>query len=681
MGFLAPWFLAGVAAVGLPVYLHLLRRDARTPRPFSSLMFFEPRTQSSIHHRRLRYILLLSMRLALLVLLALAFANPFINRLAARVPSDKLVWLVIDNSFSMRAGSRLSDARREAASVLSARRPSEHVQVLALDSQLHVLTQPTQDSASEREALEDIRPGDSRGSFGELVRAVRLTADTVHGPIELHLFSDMQRSNMAPSIADMALPDNVTLVLHPVIKEATPNWTVESVTFPNQVWGNPREGKPARVQAIVAGYATPAATRTASLVVNGKTVGTARVQVPAAGRASVEFPSLTVPYGFSRCEVRIDSADALPADDAYQFAVERSDPLRVLLVHAAADSRSPFYFSNALSSAAESAFALQSVTTEQAASVSFSKYAFVVLSNVTALPASLEKDLLGYVRGGGSVLMALGTAAAGRSRVPIFGNTIEETHDYSRELSNGHERFLRVGEADPSHASVGKAGNLSGVKFYYVVRVDAADSRVVARLTDHTPVLMDKKIGEGRGLLLASGLDNLTNDFPLHPVFVAFVEQTARYLSGAGRTAGARQVDSLLELRTADEQGLARDLGVEVVDPDGQRPLSLKEAATAQSVRLTRSGFYQLRLASGRQEVVGVNTDRRESDLAVMPDEVQALWRGTPRGDQASFSGAQAPDREERRSLWWYIMILALVAALSESWLASRYLSTPIESS
>jgi hypothetical protein len=142
---------------------------------------------------------------------------------------------------------------------------------MALDSQLHVLTQPTQDSASEREALDDIRPGDSRGSFGELVRAVRLTADMVHGPIELHLFSDMQRSNMAPSIADMALPDNVTLVLHPVIKEATPNWTVESVTFPNQVWGNPREGKPARVQEIVAGYYTSAATRPAWLAPNPTT--------------------------------------------------------------------------------------------------------------------------------------------------------------------------------------------------------------------------------------------------------------------------------------------------------------------------------------------------------------------------------------------------------------------------
>src|SRR6266852_9834495 len=117
-----------------------------------------------------------------------------------------------------------------------------------------------------------------------------------------------------------------TLVLHPVVKDTVPNWTVESVTAPALYWGSAKDGRPARVQAVVARYGTPAATRTASLVVNGKTVATASVQVPAAGRATVEFPSLNVPYGFSRCEVRIDSADSLAADDVYRFAVERLDP-------------------------------------------------------------------------------------------------------------------------------------------------------------------------------------------------------------------------------------------------------------------------------------------------------------------------------------------------------------------
>jgi len=125
------------------------------PHPFSSLMFFERRTQSSIKHRRyLRYLLLLSLRTLLLLLLALAFANPFIHRTAANMGNEKLLLLVIDNSFSMRAGTRLADARREALSVLSTRRPADRAQVMALGSQIQVLTQPSQDAGALRAAVE-----------------------------------------------------------------------------------------------------------------------------------------------------------------------------------------------------------------------------------------------------------------------------------------------------------------------------------------------------------------------------------------------------------------------------------------------------------------------------------------------------------------------------------------------
>jgi hypothetical protein len=478
---------------------------------------------------------------------------------------------------------------------------------------------------------------------------------------------------MAPTFPEMTFPDTVTLVLHPVARVATPNWTVESVTAPGQLWGSPRDAKPAHVQAVITGYATPAATRTASLLVNGRTTATKTVQVPAGGRATVEFPSLDVPYGFSRCEVRIDSSDAFPNDDAYLFAVERSDPQRVLFIHATGDMRSPRYFGDALGSAAESAFVLQSVLVEQAMNVSLSKYGFVVLSNLFGLPASLETSLLGYVRDGGSVLLALGTSAAGRGRVPIFGETIQRVHDYTRESSGRHDQFLSVGDTDRAHASVGKTGSLSGVKFYYAVGVDPGDARVVARLTDRTPLLLDKKIGEGRVLLFTSGLDNLTNDFPLHPAFVAFVEQTARYLSGAERPASARTVDSFFDLRTTREQELGRKLGVEVVDPDGHRPLSLNEAATTQSLRLARAGFYQVRLANGREDVVGVNPDRRESSLDVVPDDVLALWRASPKSlEPAVSTDGRGPQEHEPFSMWWYIMLLVLTVSLAESWLGSR---------
>src|SRR5579863_6113019 len=203
MGFLAPWFLAGAAAIGLPVYLHLLRRHRSTPLPFSSLMFFERRTQSSIKHRRLRYLLLLAFRLAVILLLALAFANPFIERSAASMAGEKLDLLVIDDSFSMRAGTRLADAKRDALAFIDARKPGDRVQVMSLGSQVHVLTEPTQDPGVLRSAVDTIQPGDTRGSLGSLSSTLRSMGETVHTPVELHVFSDMQRSAMPASFAEM----------------------------------------------------------------------------------------------------------------------------------------------------------------------------------------------------------------------------------------------------------------------------------------------------------------------------------------------------------------------------------------------------------------------------------------------------------------------------------------------
>ena len=463
MGLLAPWFLAGVAALGIPFYVHLLRRHTTIPRPFSSLMFFERRTQSSIKHRRLRYLLLLSLRALLFVLLVLAFANPFINRTAANMNSEKLQLLVIDNSFSMRAGTRLADAKREALSVLSSRRPTDKAQVMSLGSQIQVLTQQSLDSGALRAAVDNVQPGDSRASYGELARAVRSLAEFVRTPIELHFFSDMQKSAMPGSFSELALPANVALVLHPVAKEAVPNWTVESVNAPGQVW----DPKKAHVQAVIAGFGTPAATRTVSLVVNGKTAATKTVAVPANGRATAEFQSLDVPYGFSRCQVQIDSADTFPADDVSLFAVERSDPRHALFVSDAGDSRSPLYFKSAIGSAAESAFTLDMVSAGEAANQQLSKYAFVVLSDLISVPAGFESALVRYVQGGEACGSRKEPPRRTARAFPFLAAPYCDSHDYSRTS----DRYLNVADADPSHPSVEKADHWSGVKFYFAVRL------------------------------------------------------------------------------------------------------------------------------------------------------------------------------------------------------------------
>ena len=182
MGFLAPWFIAGLAVLGVPVFVHLLRRHVTTPRPVSSLMFFERGTQSSTRHRRLKYRLLFALRAALLLLLVLAFANPFVRRSAAHA-NGRMHLIVLDNSFSMRAATRFADAKRQALAALEARLPGDKMQIMALGGELEILTEPITDDARLRSALDGIQPGDGRASLGDLARGVRSLAETVHGPI------------------------------------------------------------------------------------------------------------------------------------------------------------------------------------------------------------------------------------------------------------------------------------------------------------------------------------------------------------------------------------------------------------------------------------------------------------------------------------------------------------------
>jgi aerotolerance regulator-like protein/VWA domain-containing protein len=660
MGFLAPWFLAGFAAIGLPVYFHLLRQHKSTPRPFSSLMFFEQSTQSSVKHRRLRYLTLLAFRAALLALLVLAFASPFVMHTIAGFGSGgtQLV-LVVDNSFSMREGDRLERAKQQAVGEAAGIGEGNSGQVATLGSRLEFLTLPTDDRGEAVAAIESIEPSDTRSSYGELARALRAMSETAREPLEVHLYTDIQRSAMPPGFVDLALPSNVGLEIHAVANDLVPNFAVENVIAPASLF----DPSKVTVQATIAGYGTQEANHTVSLLADGKPLESKDVTVPAGGRATVEFHSLDIAYGFSRCEVRIGSADTLPADDSFLFAVERADPRQLLFIRRGSRSRDLLYFQAALDSVPNSAFRLQAIDGRQAGDIDPSRFAAVVISDPGSLPQALENSLRQYLQSGGSVLIATGAGTGRLDSVPVLNVPILDSGYASRR----GERFWTVGFVDQSHPVVGIQNLWEGVKFFQAVRVDPAESTVLARLADETPLLIEVPVGEGRGLLFTSTFDNLSNDLPLYPSFVAFIERAMAYLGRLEDRTAAHPVDSFVELRVGTGQSSA----VELIDPSGERALSLEDATSANSYQVRSTGFYELRRSADRNEMIAVNADRRESNLTVIPDETVSLWQGSDGVEQAV-----AGEETERRpwKLWWYVLLIGFLIAVGESIISARYL-------
>src|SRR5690606_29048805 len=119
---LAPLFLVALLAIGLALWLHRVARDARTTEPFASLLLREP---SQIHRSRehtLKYLLLLALRIALLVLIVLAFAQPVLPWRAPPLEArDRTLHVVVlDTSLSMQQGERWTRALEKARALIDA---------------------------------------------------------------------------------------------------------------------------------------------------------------------------------------------------------------------------------------------------------------------------------------------------------------------------------------------------------------------------------------------------------------------------------------------------------------------------------------------------------------------------------------------------------------------------------
>ena len=113
MGLLAPLFLAGALAAAVPIVLHLLKREPEARVRFAAVRLLRRAPVEHADRRHLRELLLLALRVAALLLLALAFARPFFGA-RAQAGSARVTVVALDTSLSVSAPGQF-DARAQLA--------------------------------------------------------------------------------------------------------------------------------------------------------------------------------------------------------------------------------------------------------------------------------------------------------------------------------------------------------------------------------------------------------------------------------------------------------------------------------------------------------------------------------------------------------------------------------------
>src|SRR5437773_4669987 len=102
MTFLAPWMLFGSLAAGIPIALHFFFRSRYRTVPWAAMKFLLTSIEQTSRRLKFQELLLLMLRVALLVMLAVALARPLSSAVGGGSGRDAIdAAFVIDNSMSM----------------------------------------------------------------------------------------------------------------------------------------------------------------------------------------------------------------------------------------------------------------------------------------------------------------------------------------------------------------------------------------------------------------------------------------------------------------------------------------------------------------------------------------------------------------------------------------------------
>jgi hypothetical protein len=174
MSFLAPLFLMLGAAVGVPLLLHLLRRNIATRVDFPAARYLLRAEAEHSRSLRLRNLLLMLLRVLLVLALALAAARPFLPGLGVG-HGPTAVAIVLDNSLSTTAvvgGNAVFDRLRDATRQL--------ISASTAEDRLWLITADGRVRGGSRDAMlaELARIAPAEGA-GDLALAISRAASTV----------------------------------------------------------------------------------------------------------------------------------------------------------------------------------------------------------------------------------------------------------------------------------------------------------------------------------------------------------------------------------------------------------------------------------------------------------------------------------------------------------------------
>ncbi len=530
LSFLSPLLLWGTALAAAPVILHLIMRRKPVPYSFPALRFLQQRAVANRRRLRVNHLLLLLLRIAAVVLLAMALARPVL-RGAGWIPEAEgpvAAAFVFDTAprMALREGNQTRLERAAAmAKVLFGKLPSGS-QVAVFDT---AGTPAAFGLGPAAEARVDRLSTDSPvlSLPGAIGAARRLLEGSELQHRELYVFTDCSQgawSQQGDRVIDPTPEQgSLTTLYCDVSAKAPRNLAIDSLDLSGERIAS---GTPLAVTVRISRVG-PEATRQVAVELageDGRLVRRAAKSVsPGDAQPDVaRFDIGGLSPGVHQGRVLLDGSDDLAADDAVGFTVEVGEPERVIVAAAKPAPRTARLMTEALAPVAlrkvgTARFAPEPVATEALDAADWRTAAGIVLLDPPPLADRETEALANWVAEGHGLVVWLGPAARSGAvfnspsmRRLLGGDLVRvwRSPDASNYLAPGSldhpvlAAFRRVGDAVPwqdfpvyRHWEFAPAGG---------GEAEAAAATVVATYRNGLPAILEHRLGHGRVIVVTT---------------------------------------------------------------------------------------------------------------------------------------------------------------------------------
>jgi len=236
MSFVAPFFLYALAAIAIPILIHLF--DLQRPKKvfFTNVRLLKNINEQTSSTRKLKNLWILLCRILAISFLVLAFAQPFFKgKDNHTIAGSQSVGVYIDNSMSMQNSDGqkplLELARKTAEKLTEILMPA--TQYYYLDNQFLPKDSKTLTSETFKDRLTETNLASSSRTFENVWQKQNNTLEnTASKAKKLFWLSDFQKST-AGNLSALKLDSSVTLYLVPFQNQEVSNVYIDSVWLEN----------------------------------------------------------------------------------------------------------------------------------------------------------------------------------------------------------------------------------------------------------------------------------------------------------------------------------------------------------------------------------------------------------------------------------------------------------------